>query len=150
MAKKKSIDIGSLTADAQAVILKQVKTAAEAKEKADAEEYKEEVEFYYAVKEALEKKLGEVLASPKLSNKLNDKKYSTAKKLKIIAGLPPKKPTTAAGYVKAHKAIVTGKVGAKKRVAKDGVESLPPKKKVAAKKATPKKSTAKKATVKKA
>ena len=151
MAKKKSIDIGSLTANAQAVIVKQVKEAADAKEEADAKEYKGEVEFYYAVKEALEKKL-----AADLSGALDKANFSIAKKLKIIAALPPKKPTTAKGYIKAHKGIATGKVGARKRASKAEDEAIiveVTKGEVKARKLTPRKkkvTSKKKATAKKA
>ena len=114
MPKKTKIDIGSLSADAQAVILKQVQQAATAKEEADAKKFKVEVEAYYTLKAQLEKQL-----EKSLSGALGKAHFSPAKKLKVIASLPTKKPTTAAGYIKAHNAIATGKVGARKRVAKE-------------------------------
>ena len=159
MAKKKSINIGSLTADAQAVILKQAKDAAIAQEEADANDSIEEVEFYYDLKAELEKRLSGLLKE--IGSKLTDKDFSIAKKLKIIANLPPKKTTTPKGFIKAHKAIVTGKVGGRKRAqkAEDGaiiVETTkgevkarklaPRKKKAAPKKSAPRqKAKAKKA-----
>jgi len=77
--------------------------------------------------------------------------------------LSSKKPTTAAGYIKSQKAIVTGKVGARKRATKEATaiiietkegavsaRKLAPRKKAATKKkAAKKKSAAKKAAIKK-
>jgi hypothetical protein len=113
MPKKTKIDIAGLSADAQAAILKQLQEAASAQEEADAEEYKVEVEAYYTLKAELEKQLEKALTGA-----LGKAHFSIAKKLKVIASLPPKKPTTAVGYIKAHNAIATGKVGARKRAPK--------------------------------
>ena len=157
MPKKKQINIGSLSADTQAAILKQVKEASSAQEEADAKKYKKEVALYYALKAQLEKQLGENLISS--GSALGKANFSIAKKLKVIASLPSKTPTTAAGYIKARKAIVTGKVGARKRATKEDTaiivetkagevkaRKLAPKKKAATKKkAAKKKAPAKKA-----
>jgi len=153
MPKKTKIDIGSLSADTQAAILKQVKEAASAQEEADAKKYKKEVALYYALKAQLEKQLGENLISS--GSALGKANFSIAKKLKVIASLPSKTPTTAAGYIKAHKAIVTGKVGARKRATKEDTAIIIETKEgaVSARKLAPRKkkaATKKKAAKKKA
>lgn len=169
MAKKKSIDIGSLTADAQALILKQVREAEAEKDEKRYELHKEEVENYYATKKKLEDEMVKLLENFSIGGGFTSdkalilyKKYSPAKMLKIVASLPTKKPTTLKGYIKAHKAIVSGKVGASKRAAKKkdtpkkevGVKAEASKAKAQMKKATApiKRATAaiKKATAKKA
>ena len=155
MPKKKQINIGSLSADTQAAILKQVKEASSAQEEADAKKYKVEVAAYYALKAQLEKQVEKALSG----SALGKAHFSIAKKLKVIASLSSKKPTTAAGYIKSQKAIVTGKVGARKRATKEDTaiivetkagevkaRKLAPKKKAATKKkAAKKKAPAKKA-----
>ena len=155
MPKKKQIDIGSLSADTQAAILNQVKEAASAQEEADAKKYKVEVAAYYTLKAQLEQQLEKALSG----SALGKAHFSIAKKLKVIASLPAKKPTTAAGYIKAQKSIATGKVGARKRATKEDTaiivetkagevkaRKLAPKKKAATKKkAAKKKAPAKKA-----
>lgn len=148
MPKKTKIDIGSLSADTQAAILQQVKAAASAQEEADAEKYKVEVAAYYALKAQLEKQVDKALSGSALGRA----HFSIAKKLKVIASLPSRVPTTAAGYIKAQNAIATGKVGARKRATKEEssfivetkagevkARKLAPKKKAATKKKVAKK-----------
>ena len=153
MPKKTKIDIRSLSADAQAAILKQVNDAASAQEEADAKKFKKEVADYYILKFQLEKYVEKNLSGTALGKA----HFSLAKKLKIIASLPPKTPTTPAGYIRAYKAIVTGKVGARKRAPKQDTaiivetkagevkaRKLAPKKKAATKKKAAKKKASKK------
>ena len=158
MPKKKTIDIGRLGAEFQEDILRQVKEAQELLLHNDAEIFTKEVEAYYALKAQLEKQVEKAL-SGRDGCMLDKANFSIAKKLKVIASLPPKKPTTPAGYIKAHVAIVTGKVGARKRAPKEDTaiivetkagevkaRKLAPKKKAATKKkAAKKKAPAKKA-----
>ena len=134
MAKKKTIDIGSLSEEQQKAIqaqLKAVDNAAEkaaadnAAEKAEVERAKEAVECYYHLKAEIETILMEKLwpeggkkntplSKSRLAEIAKNKTWSLSKILKVISILPNKKPETDNGFVVAARNIEVGKTTRKR------------------------------------